>query len=259
MAFVFGLLLAVGWRSSMLHSGSEFLRAILKDRSGVGAAELLAVAVLGVLLFRFRDEDLLSPAELALVAVSSLAFALPLRLAAAVPLLLVGGALFFRRDPRVNSIGQLLLAVAFYEWIGPICFHLLSPLVLEIESFAVQMLLSPLGGFTRDNLMISNANGHGIFIEEGCSAFHNLSLATLIWISLVKLDSLELTPLHWRLFALMAAATVALNTIRIAMMAQSFEMYDYWHNGFGAQLVSFAMLAIILAIYLGGLTIAERR
>ena len=105
----------------------------------------------------------------------------------------VVGLLFLpRRDARLSSIGQLLLALVFYEWLGRILFNLASPFVLTAETTAVQELLSLFGDFTRDNLIIRAANGHGIRIETGCSAFHNLSFATLVWISLIKLETLEM-------------------------------------------------------------------
>ena len=56
----------------------------------------------------------------------------------------------------------------------------------------------------------------------------------------------------------MAAATVALNTMRIAVMAQSYALYDFWHNVAGVQIVSVAMLGAMLIICLGGLRITAR-
>ena len=181
------------------------------------------------------------------------------RLAAIIPVAVVGVKLPFRRDPLVSSFGQILLALAFYEWLGPAIFHLLSPWVLKVETTAVQAILAPMGGFTRDDLMISNGGDHSIMVEEGCSAFQNVSLASLIWISLVKLDTLTMRPAHLWICAAMAAATVALNTIRIALMAQSYPMYDFWHNGGGVPIVTFTMLATMLLICLGGLRLADER
>ena len=90
-----------------------------------------------------------------------------------------------------------------------------------------QAALEPLhAGFARDGLAISSPTWSGVVVEEGCSAFRNVSLATLIWISLVKLDSLTMRPAYFVIAAAMIAATVALNTVRIAMMALSPEMYD---------------------------------
>lgn len=182
LAFVAGLVLAVSWRSTMVRSFSEFWAAVLKDRSGVGAAELLAFIVMAWLIFRLRRESVLSSSDLIVIATTSIAFAFPARVAASIPLTAVGLKLLFQRDPRVRSVGQVLLALAWYEWLGPVLFHLASPLVLQAEALAVQAMLSPLGGFTRDGLTIAGSTDHGIVIEEGCSAFHNLSLSTLTWI-----------------------------------------------------------------------------
>ena len=259
LAFVLGLGLAICWRNPAASSLSDISEDLLKARSGIGAAELLAIAVLATLAFRFGDGRLLNASDLLAIAVTSLAFAFPLHLAASVPMILVGGKLLFRRDPRVSSFGQVLLALAFYEWLGPGIFHLLAPWVLKIETIAVEAVLTPMGGFTRDDLMISTGGGLSIMIEEGCSAFQNVSLASLIWISLVKLDTLTLKAAHVWICVAMAAVTVALNTLRIALMAQSYPMYDFWHNGGGVPIVTFTMLATMLLICLGGLRLVDER
>jgi exosortase/archaeosortase family protein len=147
----------------------------------------------------------------------------------------------------------------FYEWLGRILFNLVSPYVLTAETTAVQLLLSPFGEFTRENLSISAPNGHRIYIETSCSAFHSLSFATLVWISLIKLETLELRRFHWWILAAMAAATIALNTTRIAFMAQSQSVLAYWHDGPGATILSLIMLAVMLGIFLGGRSFAAPR
>lgn len=258
LAFVLGLAIAICWHSPAAVSFSDFSADVFKARSGIGAAELLAIAVLATLAFRFGDDRLLTASDLSTIAVTSLAFAFPLRLAASLPLVVVGMKLLFRRDPRASSFGQILLALAFYEWLGPAIFHLLSPWVLKVETIAVQAVLTPMGGFARDDLVISNGGDHSIMIEEGCSAFQNVSLASLIWISLLKLDTLRMRTAHLWICAAMAAATVALNTIRIALMAQSYPMYEFWHNGAGVPIVSTAMLGVMLIICLGGLQVTAR-
>jgi exosortase/archaeosortase family protein len=115
-----------------------------------------------------------------------------------------------------------------------------------------------MGGFARDDLVISNGGDHSIMIEEGCSAFQNVSLASLIWISLLKLDTLRMRTAHLWICAAMAVATVALNTVRLALMAQSESMYEFWHNGAGVPIVSTAMLGVMLIICLGGLQVTAR-
>ncbi len=224
----------------------------------VGAAELLTIAVMALVVVRFRGENLLSRSDLVVIAISSLAFALPFRLAASIPLTAVGSKLIFQRDPRVKSVGQVLLALVFYEWFGPTLFHILSPIALRVEAIAVQAVLAPMG-FARNGLMIASSADNGVIIDEGCSAFHNLSLSTLIWISLVKLETLTIKSIHVWIALAMAGATIALNTARIALMAQSVAMYQFWHNGAGVPIVKFTMLAVILAICLGGLRLPVKQ
>ena len=261
MVFVAGLVIAVCSGIFLVRSYSDFWAAVLMvyDRSGIGAAELLAIGVLVWLVLRFRREDLLTPGDLVVIALTGLAFALPVRLAASLPLTAVGIKLLFHREPRVNSVGQVLLALAFYEWIGPVLFNLLAPGVLKVEALVAQAALIPLGGFTLDGLIISGPTDYGLAIDGGCSAFHNLSLSTLIWISLLKLDTLTVRGAHLWIAAAMAGATIVLNTARIALMAQSRAMYEFWHDGAGVPIVSFTMLAVILGICLVGLRLADGR
>ena len=105
----------------MAGSLDEVAAAILKDRSGVGAAELLVIGVALSVVFALRDENLLSRSDLLIIAATALAFALPFRLAAIVPLTAVALKLMFRSDPRLSSIGQLLLALAFLIVLGRRC------------------------------------------------------------------------------------------------------------------------------------------
>ncbi len=259
LAFVLGVAMVVFWRGFASHAYPRLSAAFLTPRSGVGAAEILALIVLALLAIRIRDESVLTVRDLTVVAVSSLAFALISGGAGALPPVIVGAKFVFHRDKRVASMGQILLALAFYEWFGPTLFHAVSPIALKAEALAVQGVLAPLGAFTRDGLTITATSGHNISIEEGCSAFHNISLATLICISLVKLETLTFKWAHVWVCAAMVAATIALNTARIALMAQSPAAYEFWHNGAGEPIVALAILAAMLAICLGGLRIAASR
>jgi hypothetical protein len=80
----------------------------------------------------------------------------------------------------------------------------------------------------------------------------------LVGLSLIKLETLTMERFHWWILAAMAGATIALNGVRIAMMAQSFPMYDYWHNGAGVPIVQVAMLAAILGIFFSGRRLAQK-
>ncbi len=259
LGFVAGLVIALCWREAVTRALADFPDTLLDVRTGFGAAELLALGVLAFLVLRLGREEVLTNTDLAVIAVAGLAFALPMKPAAAVPLAAVGVKLVLHKESRISSIGQVLLALAAYEWFGPALFHLAAPYILEAEAFVLRMGLEAFDkGFSGDGLRISAPNWPGIEVEEGCSAFHNVSLSALIWISLLKLETLSMRPVYVVVAAAAAGATMILNTIRLALIAQSPEMYHYWHEGAGVAVMSFIMLAVALAVCLGGMRLARR-
>jgi|SRR5215469_2940428 exosortase/archaeosortase family protein len=109
-------------------------------------------------------------------------------------------------------------------------------------------MLTPLGDFSRDGVLIIGPGGHTIYVEAGCSAFHNITIAALLWLALIKIERLQVVRSDWLVLAAMIGATIMLNTIRIGLMAQSPTMLEYWHNGAGMTFASVTMLAAMLGI-----------
>jgi hypothetical protein len=249
LAFAAYLVVILLWNRAAVSGLLELKSpAALVDFLSGGASEFLVIAALFAVIHRIGDDVVLSAVDLCTLALASLCFILPSLRVACIPITIVAAVLLRRSDRRLSSIGQLLLAIASYELLGRIVFWLVAPFVLSAETTAVSALLSWFGQFSRDGLVITSADAHSIVIETPCSAFHNLTMAVIIWISLTKLERLEFTTTdYWRLAA-MVSATVVLNTVRIALMAQSYEMYVYWHHGAGETIASFAILGSLLAI-----------
>jgi exosortase/archaeosortase family protein len=216
----------------------------------VGAAEAVALFALCLLATQMKNDTLLSRVDLLIITVLSLAFVLPSLKSASLAMLAVALMFVARRDARLTSIGQLLLALVSYHHIGRLIFDFFAPYVLPLETIAVSTILMPLGNFSRDGVLISGPNGHTIYVEAGCSAFHNITIAVLIWLALIKLERLQFLRSDWLVLATMIGTTIILNTIRIALMAQSPTMLEYWHDGAGVAIVSVTMLAAMLAISL---------
>jgi len=208
----------------------------------------MALFALFSVISRIGDDTLLSRADLLIIAAVGMAFALPSLKAASIPILIVSIMFIARRDPRVASIGQLLLALVSYRVLGKLIFDLIAPVILPIETIIVEKMLLPFGNFTRLGSEIISPSGFTIFIELPCSAFHNITVVTLIWLGLIKIVKLEFTPSDWWALAAMVGATIILNTVRIALMAQSEEMWEYWHNGHGVAIASTVILVSILII-----------
>ena len=92
-----------------------------------GAGEAIALFALCLLAIRIRNDALLSRVDLLIITVLSLAFALPSPKSGSVAALAVALMFVVRRDARLASIGQLLLALVSYHYIGradfSICLH----------------------------------------------------------------------------------------------------------------------------------------
>jgi exosortase/archaeosortase family protein len=241
--FAFAVCVALGtlwhWRGLPLAGLSRDLAL----NSGEGLALLALFTVIG----RMGDDTLLSRADLLVMAALGTGFALPSHKAASISILVLSIMFIARRDSRLASIGQLLLALVSYQVLGRLLFDLIAPVVISTETIVVSIFLLPLG-FTRFGLEIVAPSGHAIFIEPPCSAFHNTTAAIIIWLGLMKLVKLEISSSDWWALAAMIAATITLNTVRIALMAQSEEMWEYWHSGLGVAIASTVILASILTI-----------
>jgi exosortase/archaeosortase family protein len=247
LAFAGCVAFSILWQRIVIDGiGTDSFEQILN----VGAGEAVALFALCLLANRIGNDTLLSRVDLLIIAVLGLAFALPSLKGASLAMLAVALMFVARRDARLTSIGQLLLALVSYHYLGRLIFDLLAPYVLRLEAIAVTTILTPLGNFSRDGVCIIGPNGHTIYIESGCSAFHNITVAALIWLALIKIERLQLVRSDWFVLAAMIGATVMMNSIRIALMAQSPTMLQYWHDGSGVTIVSVTMLAALLAISL---------
>jgi len=158
----------------------------------------------------------------------------------------------WRRDePMLSSIGQILIACAVNELWGPRIFIAIAPYFVNIETaFAAKLLNALSGGYSSQFNLITAQDGHTIAIFAGCSAFHNLSLGALIWISIIKLHRLYFTRWDYVSLAGTFAAVILINEIRIMLMAHSEDYFEYWHDGPGVTIVSAAMLVSIGAMVL---------
>ena len=214
------------------------------------AGEALAIFALFSVITRMGNDTLLSRVDLLSIAGLGVAFALPSVKCASVAISAMALMFVARRDARLIAIAQLLFALVTYRFLGRLLFDLLAPHALRLETVAVAMLLSLFGNFSRDGFSIVGPNGHTIFIDTGCSAFHNITVAALIWLALIKIERLQFLRSDWWALAAMIGATILVNTIRIALMAQSPAMLHYWHDGPGVAVFSVALLVFLLAISL---------
>ena len=159
------------------------------------------------------------------------------------------GIYFCRHSPRsvqLASVGQILLAISFYQLWGRLFFKIVSAPIIKAEVSVISKFGQSLGyNFGLDGIILVSPNGWSILMGDDCSSFHNISTAVLVWLSLIKLGGAKATGLT--VMALCAGITgiICLNGLRILLMTSSEEAYLFWHNGNGAIIFSCVTFTVI--------------
>jgi hypothetical protein len=125
----------------------------------------------------------------------------------------------------------------------------IAPWLLPIEAALGFAAASLFGSFTLLGNAIVRANGYSIVVYSQCSSFANTIVACFIWLSLIKIQRAEIQPAHVRVLAVVLGAIILFNTIRLALMARSFDSYVFWHDGPGATMFSTTLLTIVLGVF----------
>jgi hypothetical protein len=215
----------------------------------VNAGELLALFAIYSIVKSKSDAIVLSWADFAIILVCALFFLLPVSQHFAFLGAAMAGLCLWLRHPRnaqLADVGQLWIAIAGYESLGRLFFKIVSAPIIQAEVFIIAKL-GPLLGFavSVDGVRLTSSNGWFIYILERCSSFHNVSLAVLVWLSLVKLGGAELKTRQWIALGVAIVSIICLNVSRILLMTPSPEAHYFWHLGGGAVIFScLAFLAI---------------
>ena len=162
-------------------------------------------------------------------------------------------------DPKLRAAGIVLGALSVQESWGPIFFKLFILPLLRAETAVVGTMLQPIraGTLWRDNVIIG-PSGHGIVVYDGCSSFHNLSLAALCWLTVRSLQDRRWSVRDFVIGCLVGITIILLNVTQLCLMAWDGNLYRYWHDGAGAQIFGVGASATILLISLYGSRSARR-
>jgi hypothetical protein len=212
-------------------------RVDLAGRSALGAFELGGLAASLYLLSRGKSGNasrldwLLCAFSLLLACTGLASFAISL----------FALYLIFRKrqDVDTKAAGTVAAAVAIQAVWAPLIFLKLSFILLQIDAGVVGWLESLLlpGAFW-GGTVVYTPSGHNVIIKESCASFHNLSLASLCWVTLTMLHR----P-YWVRGDLYVGLTAALiqfgfNICRLVLVCMSLPMYEFWHDGLGKHIFS---------------------
>jgi hypothetical protein len=149
--------------------------------------------------------------------------------------------LFVRNDSDLNrrAAGTVAAAVAVQAVWAPLIFSEISFLLLQIDTGVVGWLVNLfVPGATWSGTVVGTPSGHNVTISEPCASFHNLSLASLCWVTLTMLHR----P-YWvksDLYVGLGAALIqfGFNVWRLVFVCLSLPMYEFWHEGMGKHIFS---------------------
>jgi hypothetical protein len=167
--------------------------------------------------------------------------------------------LFFRNrdDLNTKAAGTVAAAMAVQAVWAPLIFSKLSFLLLQIDAGVVGWLVSHfVPGASWGGTVVFTPSGHNVEISSPCASFHNLSLASLCWVTLTMLHR----P-YWLKSDLYVGLTAMVvqfgfNIWRLVFVCLSLPMYDFWHEGFGKHI--FSAVATACALILVQISLVRR-
>jgi len=144
-----------------------------------------------------------------------------------------------RHDLNTIAAGTVAAAVAIQAIWAPIIFSKISFILLQIDAGVVGWLVSlAIPGTSWSGTVISTPSGHAVAIYERCASFHNLSLASLCWVTLTMLHRPYWVKSDVYVGLVSALIQFGFNVWRLVFVCLSLPMYELWHQGWGAHIFS---------------------
>ena len=225
------------------------------------AGEAFALAALLSQLLAIPDGRMaLARSDRAVLVVSALAWFIPEQHGVYLAMTLAGGWLLLTRraDRHWAGIGQIWLALSIYEFWGKLVFKILYQSIEGAEIGLIYRIGRLVyDGIGTEGASLSVRGDWAIVVLEGCSSFHNLSLAVLIWLSILRIADRRISRAALGALATSFGLVVAINVTRILAMLPFREAYHVWHDGQGASLV--ALASVVAMIVPALIWIEERR
>lgn len=226
----------------------------LSDLAAVSVFQIMAWYAIFRLLASSDPTQVAQPRDILI----ALALCLPLFLPTTrtIKVLALGAAIFTwirgRGDPKLRAAGVVLAALTIQEYWGRIVFDLCALPLLRAETAVVGTLVQAVrAGTVWQGNVISGPSGFGIIVYSGCSSFHNLSLAMLCWLTVSKLRNQNWRSRDLVTGGVIGVTMIACNVMRLCLMAWSPDLYEYWHDGLGAQIfaVGASVMVLVLSLY----------
>jgi hypothetical protein len=152
-------------------------------------------------------------------------------------------------SPAQRRGAIIVLATTVPMFWSRLCFQFFADTILSIDASLVSWLV----GTARNGNMVEFVNGPGyLVIYPTCSSLANMSLAVLCWVALVQLLDHKWRDVDFLWCGLTCLSVVAINVIRMSLMAHSLNYYEAIHSNLGDIIANIIFIVAVLGICLRG-------
>jgi len=163
-------------------------------------------------------------------------------------------------DLNIRAAGAIATAVAVQALWAPLIFSKLSFLFLQIDAGVVGWLIGLIiPGASWSGTVVSTPSGHDVIINTQCASFHNLSLASLCWVTLTMLHRPYWVKNDLWVGLVALVIQFGFNVWRLTFVCYSLPMYEFWHEGFGKHIFSAVATACAIIFVQLCLVLRDRR
>jgi exosortase/archaeosortase family protein len=224
---------------------------------GVSAVVWLALAAVVTVAREERQAAPLSRTDSIIGLLAILAAGLPLPQIGGIALFLVGLWLTVTSQATKTGrrVGLLLIGLSGTLFWGQVAFLLFGDHLLAADG----LFVSQLSGTAAQQNLVRFSDGQQFLIGPACSSLHNITIATLIWVTLTQLFKVKIDR-RLIAFGLMGViGVIFVNGIRLAVIANFHQDFDWLHHGAGAELFAWASLTVASVCAAIGVFDASRR
>jgi exosortase/archaeosortase family protein len=186
---------------------------------------------------------------------------------------LLGLALVAALLPIPVLSSAMLTAVAMWAWLsgGPgSSLRRAAAIVLTVTAFllwgrialawgagpllrADAAFVALLAGVESTGNSVNFVGGTDFLIAPGCSSLHGISLALILWTTVIQYFALPLSRRAWVTLVAALIGSVLVNGLRLAIIAWNPSDFDYWHAGTGSVLFGWIALIVLVAVVYRGI------
>lgn len=235
-----------------------FSLAVIADGWLVSAANLFEISaivwlalVAGLALLLQSDQATqLRRGDTVVASLAVLAALVPVSAASSAMLTLAAlwGHWTSERGSAMKRASTIFLSITAFTLWGRVGLVLGAGPLLRADASYVALL----SGMQSNGNTVEFVDGTHFLIAPGCSSLHGVSLALILWTTVVEYFAVRRDARVWLTLALAVLLSVLVNGLRLTIIAWHPHDFEYWHLGMGASLFGWIALVVVAAvIYLG--------